>query len=128
MPCSLIAAGPGKRAGQGQGPGGARPALAGAVGVLDAPDCDPIIGRRGTGRGAVVVAADPMGSSGAGAPGCGHPSGVARGTRPRGMGLVRAGCGINQMRPPRGAGFYLGHTPRPVPLGRLVRVAHQEPG
>ena len=53
----------------------------------------------------VVVVAGPMGISGAGAPGCGHPSGWPAAARPRGMGLVRAGSGINQMRrPPRGAG------------------------
>ena len=40
-----------------------------------------------------MVAAGPMGSSGAGAPGFGHPPG---GARPRGMGLVRAGSGTNQ--------------------------------
>ena len=42
---------------------------------LTLPAAHPIIGRRGTGGCAVVVAAGPMGSSGAGAPGCGHPSG-----------------------------------------------------
>jgi hypothetical protein len=58
-----------------KGPGAARPAKPAPSGVLDAAGRDPIIGRRGTGGCAVVVAAGPMGSSGAGAPGCGHPSG-----------------------------------------------------
>ena len=48
---------------------------AGAAGVLDTAGRGPIIGRRETGGCAVVVAAGPMGSSGAGAPGCGHPCG-----------------------------------------------------
>ena len=83
------------------GPGGSRTGRspageAGAAGVLDAAGRDPIIGRRGTGGCVVVVAAGPMGSSGAGAPGCGHPSGWPAARRPRGMGLVRAGSGINQ--------------------------------
>jgi hypothetical protein len=66
----------GPRAGRaGQGPGGAWPASSAPQGVLDAPGCEPIIGRRGTGGCVVVVAAGPMGSSSAGAPGCGHPSG-----------------------------------------------------
>src|SRR6266699_585708 len=60
-----------------KGPGAAWPAKPAPSGVLDAAGRDPIIGRRGTGGCAVVVAAGPMGSSGAGAPGCGHPSGRA---------------------------------------------------
>ena len=69
------AAGPGERLVGGQGPGGAWPAKPAPLGVLDAPGRDPIIGRRGTGGCVVVVVAGPMGSSSAGAPGCGHPSG-----------------------------------------------------
>ena len=104
VPCFPAAADPGERPGgskTGRSPAGE----AGAAGVLDAAGRDPIIGRRGTGGCAVVVAAGPMGSSGAGAPGCGHPSGWPAARRPRGMGLVRAGSGINQEHgPPRGAG------------------------
>ena len=59
----------------GQGPGVAWPAKPAPSGVLDAAGRDPIIGRRGTGGCVVVVVAGPMGSSSAGAPGCGHPSG-----------------------------------------------------
>ena len=75
LPCFPAAADPGERPCAGQGPGAARPAKPAPSGVLDAAGRDPIIGRRGTGGCAVVVAAGPMGSSGAGAPGCGHPSG-----------------------------------------------------
>ena len=77
---------------------------AGAAGVLDAPGRDPIIGRRGTG-GCVVVAAGPMGSSGAGAPGCGHPSGwpAARGRGAWGW-SARAAGSIRSTATPRGAG------------------------
>jgi hypothetical protein len=69
--CRSLVSGPGG----GQGPGVSLAGGAGAAGVLDAPGREPIIGRRGTGGCVVVVAAGPMGSSGAGAPGCGHPSG-----------------------------------------------------
>ena len=98
LPCSPAAADPGERPRAGQGPGAARPAKPAPSGVLDAAGRDPIIGRRGTGGCAVVVAAGPMGSSGAGAPGCGHPSGwpAARGRGAWGWSARAAGsirCG-----------------------------------
>ena len=80
LPCSRLL--PVRVSGSwGQGPGGAWLAKPAPSGVLDAPGRDPIIGRRGTGECVVVVVAGPMGSSSAGAPGCGHPSGwpAARG-------------------------------------------------
>src|SRR5271169_4059360 len=88
----------------GQGPGRARPAEPAPQGVLDAEGRDPIIGRRGTG-GCVVVAAGPMGSSGAGAPGCGHPSGwpAARGRGAWGW-SARAAGSIRSTATPPGAG------------------------
>ena len=88
----------------GQGPGGAWPASPAPLGVLDAPGREPIIGRRGTG-GCAVVAAGPMGSSGAGAPGCGHPSGwpAARGRGAWGW-SARAAGSIRSTATPRGAG------------------------
>ena len=55
----------------------------------------------------VVVAAGPMGSSGAGAPGCGHPSGWAGARGPRGMEAAgprgqRDQSGARPRRPGRG--------------------------
>ena len=53
----------------------------------------------------MVVAAGPMGSSGAGAPGCGHPSGwpAARGRGAWGW-SARAAGSIRSTAAPRGAG------------------------
>ena len=89
----------------GQGPGRARPASAGAVGVLDAAGRDPIIGRRGTGCVRLQLVAGSMGSSGAGAPGCGHPSGwpAARGRGAWGW-SARAAGSIRRPAAARGGG------------------------
>ena len=103
-PVSRLLPVPGERPRAGQGPGRVPAGGAGAAGVLDAEGRDPIIGRRGTG-GCVVVAAGPMGSSGAGAPGCGHPSGwpAARGRGAWGW-SARAAGSIRSTAAPRGAG------------------------
>ena len=107
-PVSRLLPVPGERPRAGQGPGRVPAGGAGAVGVLDAEGRDPIIGRRGTG-GCVVVAAGPMGSSGAGAPGCGHPSGwpAARGRGAWGW-SARAAGSIRSTAAPRGAGARYG--------------------
>ena len=105
IPCFPAAADPGERLRAGQRTGRGLAGGAGAAGVLDAPDRDPVIGRRGTGGCVVVVAAGPMGSSGAGAPGCGHPSGwpAARGRGAWGW-SARAAGSIRSTATPRGAG------------------------